>query len=154
MYLLYDTRLFGQLRSSRLVCGYRKIGIPELTVLDLSSSGPCHRVSRTIEKIIDDLNLALRELDQDILDVSLFFVTIRYFVFFFLQCIPNRGSKKDTLKICTPRSWRNTVSWLKDITCEKQLIPTYSHSQVGSVFGLNSEIDAFPGIGRACERGV
>lgn len=94
MYILYDARLFGQLQSSRLVCGYRKIGIPELTVLDLSSSGPCHRVSRTIEKIIDDLNLALRELDQDILDVSLFFVTIRYFVFFFLQCIPNRGSKK------------------------------------------------------------
>ncbi|KAI6144424.1 hypothetical protein BKA82DRAFT_1008357, partial [Pisolithus tinctorius] len=60
----------------------------------LSSSGPCHRVSRTIEKTIDDLNLALRELGQDILDVSLFFVTIPYFVFFFLQCIPNRGSKK------------------------------------------------------------
>ncbi|KAI6038611.1 hypothetical protein EDC04DRAFT_2569507 [Pisolithus marmoratus] len=87
-----------------------------------------------IEKTIDELSPALRELSQDILGMSPF----------------ARRANPYAHDVYTTFMEKQGFVVQRHYLLETAWIATYSHGQGGPVLGVNSEMDALPGIGHAC----
>ncbi|KAI6124086.1 hypothetical protein EV401DRAFT_1201100 [Pisolithus croceorrhizus] len=86
-----------------------------------------------IEKTIDELSPALKELSQDILAHPELKFEERHAHDVYTEFVEKRG-------FVTQRHYLLETAW----------VATYTHGQGGPVLGVNSEMDALPGIGHAC----
>ncbi|KAI6020159.1 hypothetical protein PISMIDRAFT_204265 [Pisolithus microcarpus 441] len=86
-----------------------------------------------IEKTIDELSPALRELSQDILAHPELKFEERHAHDVYTAFVEKRG-------IVVQTHYLLETAW----------VATYTHGQGGPVLGVNSEMDALPGIGHAC----
>ncbi|KAI6014998.1 hypothetical protein F5J12DRAFT_512954 [Pisolithus orientalis] len=90
-------------------------------------------ILQIIEKTINELSPALRELSQDILDHPELKFEERHAHDVYTAFVEKQG-------FVVQRHYLLETAW----------VATYSHGQGGPVLGVNSEMDALPGIGHAC----
>ncbi|KAL4072220.1 hypothetical protein V8B97DRAFT_1944099 [Scleroderma yunnanense] len=90
-------------------------------------------VLEVIEKTIDELSPALREVSQDILKHPELKFEERYAHDVYTAFVEKQG-------FVVQRHYLLETAW----------VATFSHGQGGPVLGVNSEMDALPGIGHAC----
>ncbi|KIM62892.1 hypothetical protein SCLCIDRAFT_779325 [Scleroderma citrinum Foug A] len=90
-------------------------------------------ILEVIEKTIDELSPALRALSQDILEHPELKFEEKYAHDVYTTFVEKQG-------FVVQRNYLLETAW----------VATYLHGQGGPVLGVNSEMDALPGIGHAC----
>ncbi|KAL4076891.1 hypothetical protein V8B97DRAFT_1515166 [Scleroderma yunnanense] len=101
----------------------------------LPQEGDVYRsdILEMIEKTIDGLDLALRDLSQDILKHPELMFEEKYAHDVYTAFVEKQG-------FIVQRNYLLETAW----------VATYSYGQGGPVLGVNSEMDALPGVGHAC----